>query len=209
MQAGLVFPKNDLSHMNFLAHLFLSGENTELLLGNFMGDFVNNRQLLDLPEGIQQGVRLHREIDSFTDRHGQVLQGKKRLYERHGKYAPVLIDIFYDYFLANNWERYSAEPFREYVLRTYDLLVEHRPEFPFRLQKLLPNMIADDWLSGYAHYGGLETTFYYLRRRVSRPDLLDGSVESLRLSEDQFDLEFNLFFPELQAHVRSIQESFL
>jgi acyl carrier protein phosphodiesterase len=193
--------------MNFLAHLFLSGEDTELLLGNFMGDFVNNRQVLDLPEGMRRGVRLHREIDSFTDRHLQVLQGKKRLYARHGKYAPVLIDIFYDYFLANNWEQYSLEPFGKYVARIYSLLSEHQAAFPSRLQKLLPNMIADDWLSAYAHYGGLETTFYYLRRRVSRPDLLDGAVERLRISEDQFDLEFNAFFPDLQAHVKSMKGS--
>ncbi len=193
--------------MNFLAHLFLSGEDTDLLLGNFMGDFVNNKKVLDLPEGMRHGVRLHREIDSFTDRHVQVLQGKKRLYGRHGKYAPVLIDIFYDYFLANNWEQYSLEPFGKYVARTYDLLYEHQAEFPSRLQKLLPNMIADDWLSGYAHYRGLETTFYYLRRRVSKPDLLDGAVDSLQLSEDQFDLEFNIFFPDLQAHVQAVKEA--
>lgn len=172
-----------------------------------MGDFINNKQLEALPEKVRQGVHLHRRIDSYTDQHPEVLQGKKRLYAQHGKYAPVLVDIFYDYFLAKSWNLYSIEPLRDFVSKTYLLLEENKHVFPERLQKQLPHMIHDDWLCGYAHYEGLETTFHYLKRRVSKPDLLNGSVNSLKETEELFHLEFNTFFPDLQAEVtRQLQE---
>ncbi len=190
--------------MNFLAHLFLSGDDIPLLLGNFMGDFVDNRQLGTLVPEIRFGVRVHREIDAFTDPHPEVLSGKKRLYNKHGKYAPVLTDIFYDYLLAKNWHLYSEETLDDFVDRMYEILSSNSGAFPPRLQKQLPHMIEDDWLRAYARYSGLEITFHYLQRRVSRPVLIEGAVESLKETEPLFTMEFNAFFPDLQAHVSDI-----
>ena len=92
--------------MNFLAHLFLSGEPGELMVGNFIADSVKGNAMNDFSEGIQKGIILHRAIDTFTDSHNEMQKSKERLRPRYKKYAPVITDIFYDHFLAVNWQDY-------------------------------------------------------------------------------------------------------
>ena len=109
--------------MNFLAHAYLSNDNPLLLVGNFMGDFVKGRDLHErFDPGIANGVELHRLIDSFTDSHPVVIESKKRLRESYRHYAPVIVDMFYDHFLASMWDNYSNLSLPEFVKRTYDLL---------------------------------------------------------------------------------------
>src|SRR5690606_18079231 len=110
--------------MNFLAHLFLSFDDEHLLVGNFIADDIANQEVKTLPESIQKGVVLHRKIDSFTDKHPKVLESARFLYPLHSKYAPVLLDVFYDFLLANNWEKYAEEPFEVFVQKTYLTLQE-------------------------------------------------------------------------------------
>src|ERR1700741_2833759 len=93
--------------MNFLAHIYLSGNDEDVIMGNFMGDFVTGRHYEGLNAGMIKGVELHRKIDEFTDTHPVVQQSKERLYKNYHKYAPVIVDIFYDHFLAANWSKYS------------------------------------------------------------------------------------------------------
>jgi acyl carrier protein phosphodiesterase len=135
--------------MNFLAHLFLTGKNEPLLVGNFLGDFLTNRQVAALPHPIQQGVKIHRQIDAFTDSHEQVRRSAARLRPVHGKYAPVILDVFFDYILVENWQHFSAEPLGEFAGFAYATLEKHVHLMPVFLQERLPLMIADDWLVRY------------------------------------------------------------
>lgn len=187
--------------MNFLAHFFLSRQDESLMMGNFLADYLENRQVGVLPEPIREGVRLHRLIDSFTDNHDMVRQGTNRLRPMHGKYAPVVIDILYDYLLAVNWERYHPLPLPEFTQSVYRVLEKYLSIMPPVLQERTPRMIEADWLLQYGTLEGLEFTFSKVRNRTSNPVQLDGAVQSLIDQFEWLDAEFNAFFPEVTAFV--------
>ncbi|MEM1216030.1 MAG: ACP phosphodiesterase [Bacteroidota bacterium] len=185
--------------MNFLAHLLLSCEQEELLVGNFLGDFIKNREVRQLPVAIQQGVRLHRLIDSFTDAHPVVRQGTARLRPRHGKYAGVVLDILYDYILANNWSSYGPGTLPDFTQQTYRVLAAYTHLMPSFLQQRLPHMIADDWLLRYGTREGVAFTFSRLQLRVSQPQFLENTLLSLTEHETALAEDFSRFFPDLTA----------
>jgi acyl carrier protein phosphodiesterase len=187
--------------MNFLAHLYLSNGNEELTVGNFLADFIRNRDVPNLPLGVQKGVLLHRKIDSYTDLHPLVKQGTKRLQPFHGKYSPVILDVLYDYVLAKNWKKYSDEPLKKFTNRMYKLLIKRLAIMPLSLQTRLPLMVADDWLFNYGKEKGLRYTFERMKRRTSYPQYLDGAVDNLFKNYDLFEFEFNQFFPQVIEYV--------
>ncbi|MCG8326539.1 MAG: ACP phosphodiesterase [Chitinophagales bacterium] len=188
--------------MNFLAHCFLSCGQEEWLVGNFLADYIGNSPLEQYPAGVQKGILLHRKIDSYTDVHPEVLSGVRRLYSNHHKYAPVVIDVFYDYLLSQNWELYSGQLLREFTQSTYKILMAHLEWMPSHLKKNLPLMIADDWLMSYGTKKGLAYTFSRLRNRLSRPEHLEGVMDSLERDMDLLNAEFNRFFPDVIAYVQ-------
>src|SRR5210317_108511 len=142
--------------MNFLAHTFLSGNDEDILIGNFIADFVNGSKLDHFPSGIKLGVKLHRGIDQFTDKHKMVKHGVRRLYEEHGKYAPVVIDIVYDHILAVKWDQYSDTSLRLHVDKSYAIFNKKRIYFPNQLKGRINRMIDDDFLFRYRSRSGFE-----------------------------------------------------
>jgi acyl carrier protein phosphodiesterase len=111
--------------MNFLAHIYLSGDNDLLKIGNFMADSVHGKRYLDYAEDLQKGILLHRFIDTFTDAHPIYRQSRRRLYEKYGHYAGVIMDIVYDHFLAKNWNTYSEVNLEDYAAQFYQLLQDN------------------------------------------------------------------------------------
>ena len=105
--------------MNFLAHIYLSGDNDFIKIGNFMADSIKGDNYNNYPEYIRKGILLHRSIDSFTDLHPVFRKSKHRLHDRYGHYSGVIMDIFYDHFLAKNWSNYSEIPLEKYVFNFY------------------------------------------------------------------------------------------
>ncbi len=187
--------------MNYLAHLFLSGEDEGIIVGNFLGDLVPKKDIIKLPDDIRDGVFIHRHIDAYTDDHPQVRKGVLRLHAKHHKYAPVLTDIYYDYFLAANWSKYTTESLTDFSIRIYAVLQNYAALMPDGVRDYMSRLVAADWLCSYGRLEGIEYTFNRLRKRVSRPELLDGVMESLTENETEFNREFNLFFPDLIAYV--------
>jgi acyl carrier protein phosphodiesterase len=187
--------------MNFLAHLFLSCEQDSLLVGNFMADFVRNKDLPQFTAPIVQGIHLHRQIDTFTDNHPLVRQGARRLHARHSKYAGVLIDLFYDYLLIEQWQRFSGESLERFTQRTYAVLESHIDIMPLSLQQRLPGMISGNWLMSYGHEDGLAYAIERMKNRVSRPAYLNESIQSLRDHHAELTKEFLAFFPDLIQYV--------
>ncbi len=183
--------------MNFLAHIYLSDNDENLIVGNFLGDFLSNKGVAALPEPIQEGVRLHRKIDTFTDQHAFVRQSTARLRPKHGKYSPVLLDVFHDYILAKNWERYSNSNLRDFTKDAYQILLAHVQLMPDFLRQRLPLMVADDWLMRYSTPAGLNFTFSRLKLRSSHPEFFDDALSSLEENYPDLEREFNLFFPEI------------
>lgn len=195
--------------MNHLAHFFLSGNDEDLATGNFVADFITNRELPNYTEGVKRGILLHREIDAFTDSHPVVKQSTKRLHPFHHKYSPVIVDVYYDFLLAKNWDKYAVDNninLRFFVDNIYKLLTNRVLELPEKLQKRLHLMIEDDWLMRYTTYKGLNGAFLRIEKAAAFPGNFGNAAAHLELFLEEFDDEFNQFFPDLQARVKEIEK---
>src|SRR6478609_22744 len=111
--------------MNFLAHIFLSNDQDEIIIGNFIADAVKGNNYKIYSEEVQKGILLHRQIDYFTDTHSVFIQSRTRLREEFGKYAGVVGDIFYDHFLAANWTQFHPTPLDLYSKEIYSLIEQN------------------------------------------------------------------------------------
>ncbi|MBT1689607.1 acyl carrier protein phosphodiesterase [Dawidia soli] len=190
--------------MNFLAHLYLSGNDPKIMAGNFMGDFVKGRASLEkLDPEIARGVELHRAIDHFTDHHPVVSQSKDRLRPVYRHYAGVIVDVFYDHYLAKRWSGYHTAPLEDFAVHVYATMQELQYLLPASLQQMLPYMIRGNWLVGYSHIEGIQRTLTGMSRRTTHVSRMDEAVNELRRYYKEFGEEFEVFFPELRKHAQS------
>jgi acyl carrier protein phosphodiesterase len=183
--------------MNFLAHLFLSCDGEDLLIGNFIADFIRNNEVSNYSLPIQEGIRLHRKIDTFTDSHPLVKQSVKRLQPFHNKYAPVVIDIIFDHLLANNWNRYSSQSLGNFAKNVYEILNDRKEDLPLKLKQRLPGMIQANWLEAYGTNEGILFTLRKMDERTSFPSNFSNALTHLNLDYNAYNIEFQEFFPEL------------
>lgn len=188
--------------MNFLAHIYLSGDDNELKIGNFIADSIKGKQYLDYPPEIQKGIVLHRAIDTFTDTHPIVSKSVKKLFDRYGHYSRVIVDILYDHFLAANWKEYCATPLKVYTENFYKLLEDNFDVLPKNVQNFLPYMIADNWLYNYREIEGIEKILYQMNRRIKYRAKMHLAVQELREFYAEFEHEFRMFFEELRDYVK-------
>lgn len=187
--------------MNFLAHVYLSGTNDQLKIGNFMADGIHGKNFDEFPIDVQKGIRLHREIDSYTDFHPIFRQSKHRLHERYGHYSGVIIDIFYDHFLAKNFSIYSKVPLEQFVQDFYKVLDENFEILTPRFKSILPVLKQENWFLLYATVDGLTHILYMMDRRTKLRSKMQFSIEELVLFYNDFETEFTLFFAEMQIFV--------
>lgn len=173
------------------------------MVGNFIADFVKGRKKFDYPDGIRKGIELHRQIDDYTDHHPITSLSKDRLRPKYSKYSGVIVDIYYDHFLAHNFSRYSEIPLVEYSAQTYKVLNEYSEFLPEGVHYFLPFMIERNWLLNYASIEGIGRALSGLSKRVSFENKMDESVADLREHYQAFENEFNLFFPELITFAQS------
>ncbi|MRT17833.1 DUF479 domain-containing protein [Vitellibacter sp. q18] len=183
--------------MNFLAHIYLSGEDEGVILGNFIADGIKGKRYLKYPPQMAKGILLHRAIDSFTDAHPTVHQSTARLHKNYGHYSGVIVDILYDHFLAKNWSQYSNKPLEEYVQDFYGLLRKNFTILPARIQRMMPYMIADNWLLSYATVEGISKILEQMNVRTKGVSKMNLAVTELREFYPEFEQEFTSFFEEL------------
>ncbi|MEQ3661371.1 MAG: acyl carrier protein phosphodiesterase [Flavobacterium sp.] len=183
--------------MNFLAHIYLSGDDDLIKIGNFMADGIRGNNYLNYPEKIQKGVILHRAIDTFTDAHPIWRQSKHRLHERYGHYAGVIIDILYDHFLAKNWNEYSNEDLEVYVDLFYQSLKDNYEVLSPKTKNLMPYMIESNWLVSYATIAGIERILFQMDYRTKNKAQMQNAVQELQEFYAEFEEEFTLFFKDL------------
>lgn len=189
--------------MNFLAHLLLAGRDPHLLVGNFIADHVKGRKIDDYPERIQYGIRMHRAIDSFTDQNPIVRKSILRLRPVYSKYAGVIVDMYYDHFLALHWSQYSSESLLTFTTNSYAILQKHSEFLPARSLRTLTYMSADNWLMAYATMEGMQQAFNGMSRRTVFVSGMENAVTDLVRNYPSYREEFNEYFPELQQFVES------
>jgi acyl carrier protein phosphodiesterase len=184
--------------MNFLAHIYLSNNDSEVAIGNFISDSIRGKNYKKYPKDIQVGILLHRHIDTFTDAHKTVRLSTKRLHENYGHYSGVIVDILYDHFLAKNWKNYSEIPLDVFIDDFYDNLEAHFEILPKRIQQFMPYMISDNWLLSYRSIEGIQKVLEGMNRRTKNRSQMNLAVNELKEFYNEFEAEFSLFFEDLR-----------
>ncbi|WP_237267424.1 ACP phosphodiesterase [Tenacibaculum todarodis] len=184
--------------MNFLAHLYLSGNNQQIMIGNFIADHIRGNKFQHYSEEIKKGILLHREIDTFTDAHSIVRKSKRRLHERYGHYDGVIIDIFYDYFLAKNWDSYSAIPLEAYTQSVYELFKKESSNLPLKSQQFIGYMIEYNILYNYSTLEGIQQVLNGMNSRTKGKSQMNLAVEDLQLYNKELEEDFTIFFEDLR-----------
>ncbi|HLT51532.1 MAG TPA: acyl carrier protein phosphodiesterase [Arenibacter sp.] len=188
--------------MNFLAHIYLSFEDDGITIGNFIADSIRGNRYKHLPERIQQGIMLHRAIDTYTDKHPTVRQSTKRLHQNYSHYSGVIVDIFYDHFLAKNWSDYSDTPLPIFTENFYTLLESNYALLPIGVKRMMPYMIKDNWLLNYANMEGISKVLNGIDRRTQNRSKMNFAILDLEEHYSLFEMEFTEFFGELVTYAR-------
>jgi acyl carrier protein phosphodiesterase len=185
--------------MNFLAHAFLARKSERLLVGNFIGDFVKGNQYEQYHPVIIAGILLHRKIDEFTDNHPIFKRSRKRIRDKYRHYSGVIIDLFYDHFLAKNWNAYANEPLEDFADQVYRIMRNHFDTIPARAKNMLPYMIKYNWLVNYATIEGIDQSLKGISKRTNHVSGMENASHDLLLNYREFDRDFSEFFPEIIA----------
>ena len=189
--------------MNYLAHIFLSGSDPEIMTGNFIGDHVKGRNYDGFTDGMIKGIELHRAIDTFTDSHPVVMESKLRLRPVFRKYSPVIIDVFYDHFLAAGFDRYSKISLEDYSQQAYREILKRESLIPGKAQYMLKYMVPQNWLLKYASLEGINKALSGMSRRATFDSGMERATAHLEADFNLFKNEFDLFFPELQEYCKA------
>lgn len=183
--------------MNFLAHIYLSGTDQGVIIGNFIADGIKGKKYLKYPPSIQKGIILHREIDTYTDQHPTVKLSTARLHKNYGHYSGVIVDILYDHFLAKNWNFYHKTSLDKFVEEFYELLRENFTILPARIQRMMPYMVSDNWLLSYQSISGIARILNQMNHRTQGKSKMNLAIIDLEENYHNFEKEFTSFFEEL------------
>ena len=186
--------------MNYLAHLLLAGPDRGHRIGALLGDFMRGQELGCFSPDIQDGVRHHRAVDQFTDAHPVFRRSRQRLDPRYRRFGGVIIDVFYDHFLARSWHRWCVQPLPCFAKDVYSLLERNAEDFPPRMQQAVGFMIADDWLASYAELDKVGRALQGLGKRVKRDNPLAQAINELVRLDTPLASDFEAFFPQLVDH---------
>lgn len=188
--------------MNFLAHLHLASPDPDLMFGGVLADFVRGRAVSAYPEPIQKGIRLHVQIDAFTDNHPIVAAARKRFQPPFRRYAGILIDLAFDHFLASQWDAYSPSvPLDAFARDAYNLLQTNASNRPERMRRVVSAMQRENWLLSYRELEGIENALCRLSLRLSRENPLAEAGQAIRQDYSSLQSDFARFHPDLVRFV--------
>lgn len=185
--------------MNYLAHVFLSFGHPEITVGNLISDYVKGKKQFEYIPGIQQGIRLHRAIDTFTDQHPATLEAKKIFHPHYRLYSGAFVDVVYDHFLASDSAQFSDESLKQFTEQAFLSVDPYISHFPEKFAAMYPYMKSQNWLYNYQFRWGLEKSFGGLVRRSA---YLKESDTAFRLFEKNYsELQgfYNVFMPDIKS----------
>lgn len=175
------------------------------MLGGILADFVRNPEIAALPASVQAGVRLHRSIDGFTDRHPLVQRSITRVSSRLGWYSGIAIDIYYDHLLARSWRRFASESLPSFAGRAYRTLECLDGIVPVDAQGFLRRFIEQDYICSYASIEGITRALTRVSEKIAqriprRAVWLPDGIPDLLAADRELDADFQDFYPQLMAH---------
>jgi acyl carrier protein phosphodiesterase len=187
--------------MNYLAQLFLAEPNPESLIGNFLGDFVKGSLENIYIEKIRTGIALHRKVDIYTDSHPIFCHSKNLIDRQRSRFAGILIDVFYDHFLANNWHRYSESSLVDFSNNFYQVLQDYYDLLPESVKQRVPQIITYDLLVSYREISGIARALQRISQRIKRENNLAEGLKDLESNYEALEADFLAFFPNAIAYV--------
>lgn len=192
--------------MNFLAHLHLSSDDPQALIGSILPDLVRGRLSPTLPPRVMLACRLHQAVDAYTDHHPIFAQSRERFRPAAGRLAGVVTDIFYDHILASHWNDYHPQPLQEFAAATYASLKASEQWLPENSRVVLDRMIEHNWLAGYSQMAGMVLTLQGMSRRLTerfgREVDLSACTQAYIAQQDLLRADFDEFFPQLIAYAQ-------
>ena len=194
--------------MNYLAHIYLSGQEPLVILGNFMADSIKGNQYKKYPKQIQKGILLHRHIDSTTDAHPRFRNSTRRLHANYGHYSGIIVDIFYDHFLAKNWDDYATISLEEFANKNYQLFKDNHTLLTPQIQYILPYMVQNNWLYNYQYLEGIADTLSGMNRRTKNKSGMNKATYELMEHYETFEADFRVVFKTLILHSEKFIENF-
>ena len=190
------------STMNFLGHIFLTPNDDEILLGNFIADSVKGNPEKFYSGKIVEGIRFHRAIDEFTDSHPIVKRGVLRFRETQSKYASVVIDVIYDHILASNWNEFHGTDLESLAQSVYQRLEAQNKHFPTSVKRYFPYMQEQNWLYNYQFEWGILKALEGLDRRSANETQMHLALDVYKEFEAEFLAEFKKFAADAQKMSR-------
>jgi len=191
--------------MNFLAHLYLSGDNEEVKFGNFIGDWIKGNKFNNYNGGIRKGILLHREIDSYTDHHPTVHESILKLRPAYGKHAGIAVDILYDHFLSLHWKQYSTIELEDYVNNFHDYVMNNLDLLPKKARRFAFPFIRNKRLMCYADLKCFEEVLEKMAIYTSMPDKAKDAMLLIEKDYDALGNEFESFFIDLREFVERLK----
>ena len=188
--------------MNFLAHSFLTFNDGQIV-GQFLEDFIRNKDRYSFPKDIQDGITLHRSIDTFTDSHPAIHEAKKVFSPLVRLYAGAFVDVSMDYFLATDFSLNSLEGWKEHSLRVYRVLNENEQFLSENFKRMLAKMEYDDWLYNYREDWGIK---FSIQNVLNKAKYLDKDIPVFQAFLDNKEILqkcYDDFFPDLLAHAKA------
>lgn len=187
--------------MNYLAHADLSFPDSLSILGNLMGDFRKYIRNADLPDRVMLGIENHCRVDRFTDNHPGIINLKK-LFSRHRRrYAGIIIDISFDYFLSKHWHKFNDGARDIFIGYVYDCLDHCRALMPSQMQRVMHYMIEEDWMGSYARMSGIETSLDRISYRIRFENNMRGAIEEVESNYEELENRFLEFYPQLNKYI--------
>jgi acyl carrier protein phosphodiesterase len=193
--------------MNYLAHAYLSFNNTEVLIGNMISDYVKGKTKFNYTLGVQKGIALHRAIDNFTDTHLIVKETKEIFRPAYRLYAGAFIDVVFDHFLAKKLQQEIA--FKQFTENVYKELENNIEVTPLIFQKMFPSMQQNDWLYNYQFNWAMQKSFMGLQRRAKYINEVETAFILFETNYSQLQTAFTNFWSDLytfsKTHYNSIE----
>lgn len=183
--------------MNYLGHIFLSGDNEEIIIGNFIADSVKGKKYKLYPTEIQKGILLHRKIDEFTDNNEHFQNIKSFFIPVYNHYSGVVADLTTDYFLASDWNNYSEIPLETYTKSIYNILLKHYHIIPVKIKHFLHNLIYRNRLLTYSSLDGIEEALSIMSFHSGLPDFSSTAVKIIKDNHSEIDKLCTSFLSEI------------
>jgi len=191
--------------MNYLAHFYLSGDNDDVLFGNFIGDLVKGKDWQQYEEKVQKGILLHRHIDDFIDKHPYAQRSRKRLRSVFGLTSPVVLDIFFDHYLSTHWNEYHNDELNDFTKTIFDRLRPYKSQMESYYPIMVEKMEQESWIESYKSISGTAIVLQRMSKRVKFKNNWELAEDVLIDNYDELQHDFKLFFPEI---IESVENNF-